>query len=80
MFKIVHNLVDIPSSSYLTPPSRTTRSSHKHKYCHLQTSTDVYKYSFFPHTIKTWNSFPANLAEAPDLETFKRELSRFTLP
>jgi hypothetical protein len=79
MYKIVNGLVDISASDYLTPPSRSTRSSHSLKYRQIQTSSDYYKYSFFPRTILSWNSLPASIAEAPDLNTFKRELSLYSL-
>ena len=37
------------------------------------------KYSFFPRTIPFWNSLPASIAEAPDLVSFKGELSTLTI-
>lgn len=43
-------------------------------------STDAYKYSFFVGVIPLWNALPARIAEAPDLEGFKSELSRVPLP
>ena len=39
------------------------------------TVTDYYKNSFFPKTIRLWNTLPATFAEAPGLVPFKRELS-----
>ena len=75
-FKIVHGLVDIPADKYLTPASTRTRSRHSLKYRQIPASSDCYKHSFFPQTVRLWNSLPATVAEAPGLVPFKRELSR----
>ena len=77
-FKIVHDLVDIPSSDYLIPSYSRTRSNHSKKYQQYHTKSDAYKYSFFPRTIRTWNQLPASIAETPDLVSFKRGLSSVT--
>ena len=75
MFKIIHGLVDIPADDHLTAASTRTRAHHSHKFRHIPASTDYYKNSFFPKTIRLWNTLPATLAEAPGLVPFKRELS-----
>ena len=52
-FKIINDLVDIPSSNYLIPANSKTRSNHSKKmqqYRH--TRSDVFKYSFFPRTTR----------------------------
>ena len=75
-FKIVHGLVDIPAAKYLTPASTRTRSRHSLKYRQIPTSSDYYKHSFFPQTVRLLNPLPATVAEAPGLVPFKRELSK----
>lgn len=77
-YKIVHALIAIPASSYLTPANTRTRAAHSMKYQHYPTSTDCFKFSFFPRTIPVWNRLPATAAEAPSLASFKRELSDLT--
>ena len=47
LFKIIHKLIDIPPSEYLTPASSWTRASHSLKYQQYSISTDCCKYSFF---------------------------------
>ena len=74
LFKIVHGLIDIPPTDYLTQTSSRTRTAHKYKYQQYSTSTDCFKYSFFPRTTPLWN----RLSEAPFLVSFKRELSNLT--
>ena len=76
MFKILHGLVDIPADDYLTPASTRTRALHTKKLRQYASSTDALKYSFFPRTITTWNSLSASIADAPDLVSFKQELSK----
>ena len=75
LFKIINNLVDIPSSTYLTPSRTRTRAAHTQKMLQYHTRTDTFKYSFIPRTIPVWNHLPASVAEAPDLVSFKRGLS-----
>ena len=75
MFKIIHDLVDIPQEEYLTPASKRTRTRHSHKFRQIPASSDYYLNSFFPKTVRLWNSLPATVADAPSLVLFKRELS-----
>jgi len=58
---ITHSLVAIPSEDYITRNTRPPRTSHDMAYKQIQTSSDFYKFSFFPRTIIHWNSLPANL-------------------
>ena len=74
-FKIVNDLVDIPSSDYLILANSKTRANHSKKMQQYHTRTDIFKNSFFPRTIRNWNQLPASVAEAPDLVSFKRGLS-----
>ena len=75
LYKVVEDLVDIPADKYLTPSTARTRSAHSRKFRQYSTSTDPFKFSFFPHTIPLWNSLPASVAEAPSLASFRKELS-----
>ncbi len=81
LFKIIHGLVDITADDYLTPAhsTRSTRSGHTRNLLQIPVSTDLYKNSFFPRTVRTWNQLPAVIAETPDLVHFKRELVDLTL-
>ena len=79
LYKVVNDLVDIPASTYLTPGSSRTRSSHAFKFRQFQCSQNSFKHSFFPATVVLWNSLPASVAEAPDLASFKRGLSTISV-
>jgi hypothetical protein len=72
-YKIEHGKVAIGKEGRLTRPRRTTRNTHDKSYMYLQPTTnkDCRKYSFFPSTIKDWNSLPSETVSAPSLEAFK---------
>ena len=70
MYKIVHNLVAIEASSYLTPITSATRG-HLKRYLHIQTRTNAYYHSFFPSAVRIWNNLPACSVTASSLEQFK---------
>ena len=74
LFNIIQDHVNIPANEYMTPASNRTRSQHSLKFRQIPTSSDYYKFSFFPLSVCHWNSLPANVAEAPSLVSFKREL------
>ena len=67
LYKVVNDLVDIPADEYLTKGTSRTRSAHMKKFRQYRTSTDSFKYSFFPRSIPLWNSLEASVAEAPSL-------------
>ena len=75
LYKIINDLVDISAPFYLTPATTKTGANHTEKYTQFPSKCDAFKYSFFSRTVPTWNSLPANVAEAPDLVTFRQELS-----
>ena len=41
----------------------------------LPTKTDASKYSFFPSSIRIWNSLPSDIVEAETLDLFKISLN-----
>ena len=51
-FKIIHNLVDIPVNSYLTPTHMTHHSDTSGHNMQPMTRNDSYLHSFFPPAIK----------------------------
>jgi hypothetical protein len=42
----------------------------------VQTSSNTYKYSSFPRTIKDWNNLPSHLLNMDDVEAFKTSLAK----
>ena len=74
MFKIMNNLLDVPTDTILLPSSLQLRGHHK-KIQQLPCRVDAYVYSFFPQAIKLWNVLPQHLINSPDLSTFKERLN-----
>ena len=76
MYKIRHELVEIPMSQHLVHNTRSSRP-HNQKYIRPATRIDAYKYSFFPASIKEWNKLPAHVVESATLESFKASLHSY---
>ena len=77
-YRITNDLVAISSKPYLKPAKLMPRSSHILQYIQYSTSTDTFKYSFFPRTISYWNTLPASVAETASLASFKSGLQALT--
>ena len=78
-YKIVHQLVAVPTDDILIKADSRLRSNHKYKFKTIRTSSASYKHSFYPRTIIEWNALPQNIAEAPSLASFNVRLPTRTL-
>ena len=77
MFKIVHNLIDVPSNTLLKPATSDhyTRG-HTAKFQRPFTlRVDSHRYSFIPSAIKIWNSLPQDLINCTNINLFKQKLA-----
>ena len=74
MYNFINNQIAIPLSDYIKHKARATRSQHRLKFTRLRTSSDSYKYSLFPRTIKDWDELPQDIIELPTLEQFKEAI------
>jgi hypothetical protein len=54
-YKIVHQLVAIPSGTILMPADSRTKKIHQQTFRHIFTSKDIYIYSFFPYTVNLYD-------------------------
>ena len=70
MYRIVNDLIDIPAENYLIHSGTTTRG-HGTRFLVPYCSVNAYKSSFFPSTIRLWNSLPVSAVTAPSLDAFK---------
>ena len=72
LYKIQHNIVAINASHYLSPmiPSNN-RSYHPCKLLTITSRTQLCGSSYFPRTVKLWNSLPVVVLAAPTLESFR---------
>jgi hypothetical protein len=56
-----HHQIAINILDYIKQQNRTTRQYHPRKFRNVQTSSNTYKYSSFPRTIKDWNNLPSSM-------------------
>ena len=70
-YKAVNNQIAIPIPDYIKPRQRTTRQQHQQKFMRLNSSSDNYRQSFFPRTLRDWDALPSNIIELPTVEQFK---------
>ena len=80
MYKIINQLVAISADPHFKPVTRRTRSHHSLKFQQISTTKAYHQASFFISTIPLWNLAPATLVEAPSLEVFRQELTKFRFP
>ena len=80
MFKIVHHLVDIHASSYLTPAAtiQYTRGHHM-RFIQPVTRIDSYLYSFFPSSIKLWNALSNYVIDSTNIKQFKQRIAGLSI-
>jgi len=72
--KITNNLVAINPDFYISSQTSLTRHSHSLRYKPFSTSTDYFKFSFFPHTVVLWNALPPDIVSASSLDQFKSHI------
>ena len=65
LFKIMNQLVELPSEGLLIPSCTYTRG-HNKKLWQLQARIDSYQ-NFFPDAIKLWNKLPDHLRHLVDI-------------
>lgn len=64
-YNIINGHVAVPAELYMQRNPRPNRSGHPHLYRQIPSSSDSYKYSFFPETIVHWNSLKPDLITLP---------------
>ena len=71
-FKILHKLVDINLQDIMIPrPSSYNTRGHHLRFFQVPTRVNAFQHSFFPYTIKLWNSLPDSIVNITNIETFK---------
>ena len=69
LYRIQHNLVDIPIDRYLQVSDSCTRGPTK--FFQERISDATCSNSFFPRTVKDWNRLPVDIESASSLEEFR---------
>jgi len=68
-------MVAVSPDEHLERSYTSTRKNHNFVYNHIQSSTDAYKYSFFPRTIPLWNKLDSDTVNSNNIEQFKNNLN-----
>jgi hypothetical protein len=77
LYKMINGHVATDHLQFATPVARPNRAAPWYGF-HLPYSRTVYhQQSYFPRTIKDWNSLPPDVALAPSLEAFKAQLASY---
>ena len=74
MYKIHEGLVAMDAQEFMKPLQRRSRHVNSHAYKIPRSKTDYHMYSYFPRTIREWNSLTDSTVLAPNLTAFKKSL------
>ena len=70
LYKIIHQLVEVPHQYILIKAHASTRSGAR-KFIHLYSRIDSYKFSFFSRAIRLWNSLPNHMTQSASFDIRK---------
>jgi len=71
LYKIMQQLVEIPRTNLIPALDYYCTRGYNTKYIQPFARTDTYYYSFFPSTIRTWNSLQEDFCNIRNLQTLK---------
>ena len=74
IYKITNCLVGIPANKYLIPVNTVTRKQHSLSYLIPHSRCNYHLYSFFPSTIRLWNSLRQHAVNKNSLDSFKSNI------
>ena len=75
IYRIINGLIAIPPTHHLSRPTVQTRG-HSQKFQTIRTTIDPVKFSFYPRTIRQWNTLREETVSAPTIDRFKASLSQ----
>ena len=76
MYRITNHLIDIPNDP-LVPVNTPTRG-HSKRFVIPKTRTSLLRGTFFPDTIRLWNSLSQDTVDSPSLDVFKSKIKDVT--
>ena len=76
LYKIIDGLVAIPADTHLHFNTRNTRISNSKSLKLPICTTDTFKHSFFPATIRDWNLLPDDIVNCKNLSPFKETIRK----
>ena len=71
MYKIRNNKVDVDASNKLIPTTRPSRKNNQMSMQIPSCRTTARKESFYPRTIREWNTLPDATVSAESVDSFK---------
>ena len=74
LFKVVHGLVAVPHEGHISKSKTRTRAKNSLKLNVYAPKTEIFRSSFFPRTVKEWNTLPDSFVTADTVDTFKNRL------
>jgi hypothetical protein len=77
-YKIISSAIAIPMPSCILLPNRP-RPGFPHQFQMIFASTESFKNSYFPRTVRQWNTLPPSLATLDTFTQFKSALSSHTI-
>ena len=75
LFKFYHDIIKVDASSIILDPNYVGRKDHNKKIRRIQSRLFPYHTSFFPKTIRDWNTLPGHVIETNNLMEFKKLLN-----
>ena len=72
LYRMQHNLVDIPANRYLSSSDSRTRGTVK--FFQERISDTTYSNSFYPGIAREWNKLPSRVVSVASLEDFRSSL------
>ncbi len=76
MYKTVHELHNLEMPAYITTQSSSRRHHHSHMFDLLRANIDLYRFSYYPRTIRTWNLLPSEIVSAQTIASFTAALTK----
>ncbi|XP_072165126.1 uncharacterized protein [Diadema setosum] len=71
MYKIHNNLTPLSAQDYIIKQAtQLTRASQPHSYQVPYSRTESHPHSFFPRTVRNWNSLSSEIVSAPSVGSF----------
>ncbi|KAK3083817.1 hypothetical protein FSP39_003606 [Pinctada imbricata] len=77
LYRVVNHLIFIPSDNVLVPTISPRGNNSSFLVPYARTLT--YQRSFFPDTIRIWNSLPSEVVSAPTLGCFKHQMQTINI-
>ena len=74
VYRIRNNMIAMPARTSLTPATRSFRYGNSASYIVPSARCDYYHHSFFPSSIRYWNTLPQTVVDSSSLDMFKQRV------